>query len=341
MDNNTEILAAQNEFNEFLKSTNTSESDLKGGEYYAVELTAAVQLKDFEKFDVIIGKVPKKHLYTEKLIPLAYHSYIERGLDENAYGFITAAYMYYKDNGLTLSTRLEDIYLDAPNDKLIERLKTVMGQLGSLAPVHIPKIIPKIHNEKYRLNEFILCDILSAAKVMRKKIKAVEEIIHEDSFNDVLVAILRLRLPIWGWDIADQERSGPSWAGKNAGEIDIVIKAAGHDLALIEALKMDGGDFTNLEKHILKIGEYSRDLKSYYMVIYYRGARVNFTKFCGTYQTDVAKVAYSVNWAYNLTIPYADISADYKDIEYISVGKTLHGPNNVELFHIIIDLSLK
>ncbi len=336
MDKTNEVVAAQREFRE-----NESNIAHAGGEQYAIDLIVEALAKNKEKFDITIDKVPKKYLYTDKVIPVVYKFYIERNLDENAFIFIHDAHKYHLENGLTFSRAMEDILLRAPDERLLERLKTVLANLRDLPPSDIPKVLPKILNKKYRLNEFILLELLTGLRIMRKKIKAVEQIIHEDCFNDVLLATLRLRLPVWGWDIDDQARSGESWAGKNAGEIDITFKAAGNDIALVEALKMDGGDLPNLQKHVLKVGQYSRDLKTYYMIVYYHGDRSKFAGFWTTYQADIARITYNTTWTYNTTPGFEDITDQYEDIEHIFVGRSQHGSSKTELFHIVIDMSKK
>lgn len=293
-------------------------------------------------FDLTISTLPEMYLYQEHLIIPIYKKYLSRNLVDVAFDYLSKAINYLKENGIIIPSELEDISLNAVDDKLIEQLNRNLSQLSSLSADNIPLVIPGKLNGKRRLSEFILGEIISGLKIMRKKIKAVENIVNENHFNDVFLSTLRLRLAVWGWEIADQERTGQSGdGGVDAGEADIVIKSGGNDIAMVEALKLKGRNFTNLEKHVLKCQEYIRDLEYYYLVVYYHGKRNKWDSFKASYRSDIGCISYPNNWDLNSASGFTDLNNTFPNTENMYIGRTVHGTTKIQLYHIIIDLSMK
>ena len=74
----------------------------------------------------------------------------------------------------------------------------------TLKPKNISLVTPENINDQRNLNEFILYEIIQATRVLLDKIQSIQQIRDEDRFNDLLLAILRLRFPIWGWSIQNR-----------------------------------------------------------------------------------------------------------------------------------------
>ncbi len=73
--------------------------------------------------------------------------------------------------------------------------------------------------------------------------------LEEDSFNDYL----RDTLASFGlWEIRDQTRHGLSSSGLSAGEVDILIKRDGKEIALVEGLKLNSVDRSKIDSHVRK-----------------------------------------------------------------------------------------
>jgi len=298
--------------------------------YYASE--------DHIKFDQTINTLSKQYLYDDNLIPIIFNCYIKRNLPEQAFKYICDAQKYYYTEGKTPNIDLAEYRRKATNHELFDRLRDTLMHLRSIAPEEVPPIVPEILNGKIKFHEFILGEIVNGLRIMRKKIRAVHSIIDEDRYNDVLLATLRLRLSVWGWDISDQEFGGVTAGGPNPGELDHTIKAAGRDLALIEAFTLNGGNFPKVEKHILKCNNYVRDIQNFYIVIYFIGDRKRFEACWTTYQADVERINYPSTWPM-VTNSFEELPADiFPAIENMKLAKTRHKPN-YEIFHIMIDLS--
>lgn len=292
------------------------------------------------KFDQVVNTLPEVYLYQEELILTVYKNYLRRQMAESAFAFLNAAIQFNRDTGKELSGEILDARDNAVDDTLIDRVRNTMGELRNLPPASIPRVLPAILNSKKNLQEFILGEIVGGMRIMRKKIKAVESIVKEDHFNDVFLATLRLRFPVFGWEIADQERTGSSHAGTDAGEADIVFKAAGQEIALLEALKMKGQNVPNLQKHVLKCLNYSRDLKAYYMVVYFYGSREAYSDFIETYKSDIAGIPYPTPWIHSVKMPFESLSHQFENSDNMFIGRSWHGINDDKmLFHLVVDLS--
>lgn len=290
------------------------------------------------KFDQIVNTLPPIYLYQQELIIPVYKNYVRRGMPDAGYTYLNKAISYIKESGEDVGEDIENLKDNAIDDQLIEKIRGTLSDLRNLPAKKLPLVLPPILNSKRKLAEFILGEVVGGMRIMRKKIKAVESIVKEDHFNDVFLATLRLRLPVYGWEIADQERTGQSGSGKDAGEADIVIKAAGHELALMEALNMTGKNLSNLEKHALKCVEYSRDLSAYYMVIYYHGKRSDFDNFLDIYKIDIAAINYTAPWTFDIAKGFITMNGDFENTENMYIGRTHHGTDK-QLYHVIIDLS--
>ncbi|UOE52553.1 hypothetical protein MTO98_15865 [Mucilaginibacter sp. SMC90] len=294
--------------------------------------------QDDIKFDQIVNTLTPIFLYQEELITPVYKNYVRRGMPDVAYAYLNNAISYIKDSGEEVAADIEELKDNAVDDKLIEKIRATLSDLRNLPAIKLPLVLPPILNSKRKLGEFILGEVIGGMRIMRKKIKAVESIVKEDHYNDVFLATLRLRLPVYGWEIADQERTGQSGSGKDAGEADIVIKAAGHELALLEALNMKGKNVSNLEKHVLKCVEYSRDLSAYYIVVYYLGKRSDFKDFLDTYKADISAINYTAPWELDKAKGFVDMTDDFENSENMYIGRTHHRTKK-ELYHVVIDLS--
>jgi len=175
--------------------------------------------------------------------------------------------------------------------------------------------------------------------VLLDKIHAIKQISHEDRFNDLLLAILRLRFPIWGWTILDQPRIGSSPTGVNAGEADILVQAGGQNIAFIEALILESGNNTKTKEHILKCFDYVSYLSRYYIIVYFRGPAANFDATWAIYTTNVLTIPFPVLVAINTTHRFVSLSDKFDDVRHLKIAKTIH-ESGVEMFHIMINLGV-
>ncbi len=121
-----------------------------------------------------------------------------------------------------------------------------------LLPADETEILPPSNTA--RLNEAIAGARAVMDKILRWGEAACANSLYtseleEDSFNDYL----RDTLASFGlWEIRDQTRHGLSSSGLSAGEVDILIKRDGKEIALVEGLKLNSVDRSKIDSHVRK-----------------------------------------------------------------------------------------
>jgi hypothetical protein len=288
--------------------------------------------------DQILDTLSPNALYDEELIQPVYAFFLSRDRHERAYAYLIDAKAYLDKMGIDIPEAVQYLVDNAQTDLLIDGIKRSFASLLTLHPKDVPKITPDLINNKRTLREFILQELVGAGKVMKGKIQGLAQIKHENRWNDLVQAVLQLRFPLWGWNINDQSRLGSSATGKDAGEVDLLIRAGGHDVALVEALILKGSDFQNTQKHLLKCFSYSGNLQQFYILIYYNGKRDKFDSTWSSYCKNVAKVPFEERHAYNATLGFKDLAEEFNDARDFKIARTAHN-SGVEIFHIMMDLS--
>lgn len=304
----------------------------------SINLHYFAAIKDTKRFDQTINTLSKNFLYDVEIIPTVYKFYIERDLHELAFDYIEKAKKHLSELSITIPTNIQNIINNSVSTKLLENLKRSLESVRAIKAKDLPLITPDKVNDKRNLSEFILCEVVQASKVLIEKIHGIKKNPDEDRYNDLLLATLRLRFQIWDWSIHDQARKGASPTGKNAGETDITIESGNITIALFEALILTGKDKNKTEAHVLKSLGYTKNLDRYYMIIYFKGKPTAFETIWNSYKKDFAASSFPKKFTLDTTKNYEDLSSKFDDINHLRIAKTTHG-TNVEMFHIMIDLS--
>ncbi|HBG69192.1 MAG: hypothetical protein A2W93_07660 [Bacteroidetes bacterium GWF2_43_63] len=294
--------------------------------------------KDTVRFDQTVNKLSKRYLFDEEIIPTVYKFYVERDLHELAFDYIKKAKEYLIESGTPISSIVQTIIDTSITSEVLESIKKSLVNIRSIKAKDLPLTTPDIVNDKVILSEFILHEIVQASKVLLDKIQGIKTIPHEDRYNDLLLATLKLRFQIWAWSIHDQARKGSSPTGKSAGETDITIEAGNITIALFEALILTGKDKTATQKHVLKSFSYAKNLDRYYMIIYFKGAITAFDTTWISYKQDVSTSAFTTTFVFDTAKDFEDLSSKFDEVNHLKVAKSVHG-NNIEMYHIMINLS--
>lgn len=294
--------------------------------------------KDTIRFDQTVNKLSKRYLFDEEIIPTVYKFYIERDLHELAFDYIKKAKEYLTESGTPISSIVQTIIDNSITSEVLESIKKSLVNIRSIKARDLPLTTPDIVNDKVILSEFILHEIVQASKILLDKIHGIKTIPHEDRYNDLVLATLKLRFQIWAWSIHDQARKGSSPTAKSAGETDITIEAGNVTIALFEALILTGKDKTETQKHVLKSFTYAKNLDRYYMIIYFKGPLTAFDTTWVSYKQDVSTTAFTTGFVFDTTKDFEDISSKFDDVNHLKIAKSIHG-NNIEMYHIMINLS--
>ena len=334
------LIKAYHEWSDFIKEL--SDDDKKGMESIIEpiklnNLHYYVSVANHQLFDQTVNQLSEKYLFDEEIILTVFNNYLSRNLHEQSYDYLMKAIKYYEYNNLTIPQIIEDLRTEYPDEEMVKKLRLILGNLPSQRVDDIPRILPPNLNGQIKLNNFILYEIIQASKVLLEKIEAVSDIRTENKYNDLLLAILRLRLPIWGWTIEDQSRVGSASGGRDAGEADFIIKSSGNSIALLEAFILR--DKTYTEKHILKCKDYISNLDRYYIIIYYKKDSKKFLKYWEDYKRDILNIKYPQDFNIDLQIGIKELSNEIKDLNNIKVSKTIH-QDIIEMYHIMINLGI-
>lgn len=335
-----EIKYAKEQWNAFLERLGVQDEDQL--ENYvdpasALDLFSLYEAKEYEEFDSVLSGISPRNKYDEKIIPLILKCYREREQSARAFSFLLEAENYHAEASTEPMPDLSEQKRKFKGEELYESVKQSLIHIRSFDADEIPPVIPPVLNKMNDLHGFILVELLDALMLMMKKIVAVESISSENNYNDIVMTILRLRLPLWGWEIADQGRTGKSETKKDAGESDFTITSGGKDKALVEALILKARNFAYLSKHILKCKEYIKYVKHYYIVVYFKGKKKSFESLWIKYQEDVAKIDYPQSWKIDKKAGFKDITAKFGSEGEILVGQTKQGQSSI-LTHIMINL---
>lgn len=139
-----------------------------------------------------------------------------------------------------------------------------------------------------------------------------------------------------GYQTKDQTRQGTSYAGKSAGEIDILIKdSRGLPFTIIEALNLVSVDKKYIKKHIEKLlNNYDTvGLENNFIVVYANVA--NFGGFCSKY-IDYISNKHKYKYLFQSVKEIEDYR--YADFKIYEAEHIRHG-NKVFLYHVIINFS--
>lgn len=333
-----EIIEAYQELRAFIAKLSAEELKRESKSIQLAEVTALhyyALIKDYNQFDIAVSTAEKKYLYSDEILPLVYETYIERKLHVVALDHLKKAKAFYKELEEDLPAKILEIDKRAPDEETIKTLKGMMESLSSQSPFNIPKIIPDAINDQNNLDDFILNEIVKASREMLLKIKAVSQITHENKYNDLLISLLRLRLPIWGWEILDETRVQSSNTKKDSGHADFLIKCSGDSIALWEAFILR--DFSYTKDHILRCKKYASFLDRYYVIIYHLAPNEKLDENWSNYQNDVLRITYPPNFKMDKTKGFESLGNTFKNIQHVRLAKTFHN-TSIEMFHIMIDI---
>lgn len=304
----------------------------------ALDLFSLYAAKQYDEFDFVIAGLSPQFRFDEKLITLVLNCYQERGMSDKAFNYIVEAEAYHSASGtkgLTIDfAALKKMFT---NEKFLDSIKQGFVNIWSLDAEQVPPVVPPRHNKMDDLHGFIRLEIIEAMKQMVKRIVAIESIDFENKYNDLLMAVLKLRLPIFGFEIVDQGRSGKSSEGKEAGETDFTLTSAGKDIALVEAFIWKQFNQKNITEHILKCKRYLPLTTNYYILMYYKAANKKFDAYCLKYKESVMqKINYPANWKLDKKYGFKDLTGLVGHSGEIFVAETKHGSSI--LTHIMINV---
>ncbi len=174
-------------------------------------------------------------------------------------------------------------------------------------------------------SEKIIKDLVSAC--IKLQANSIYYGASENQRNDFIRDLMETA----GYDVKDQTRRGTSLSGKEAGEIDILIKEEQLPITIVEALNLSSMNTTYLNGHINKIYNYDTAGNEFNVLLVYVTAN-DFHAFCSKYIRHIREFSYPYP-----KITVEDITEDFPYSDIV-IFKTVLNRNNreTELYHICI-----
>lgn len=183
-----------------------------------------------------------------------------------------------------------------PINQLLPALQSSYSKiLTFLSPAKRFMVLPASINEHNQdLGIYILNEIKWALHRTLKKIDLIQKIsvanLSEDNISDLLELEINGRLSMLDYKLENQDRSGKSSTGKNAGELDLEINFNDFSI-VIEAVKYSSGT-TKRKEHIIKTFKYDPSIKYIYNLIYFDANNEDFTTAWKNIKKDIDKASY-------------------------------------------------
>ena len=215
-------------------------------------------------------------------------------------------------------------------DDYILKLKQNYGEILNLSEEERFKVLPaRINNHTADLGLFILNEIKYALNKTLKKIDVVEKIsenhLSEDNISDLLELEINGRLSMLGYKLENQDRSGKSASGINAGEIDLEINFNDFSI-VIEAVKYSSGS-AKRKQHIEKTFNYDPSRKFIYDLIYFDGTE-SFYDAWNNVLADINNASYPVGYEKK---SFEELNSNNNGIK---IAKSYHN-NDLIFYHIM------
>lgn len=183
------------------------------------------------------------------------------------------------------------------------------------------KIDGKIQFSYEKFNEYFLKTLCNL-----QKNNTYSKSSTENQMNDYIRDSLTMN-----YEVSDQTRQGKSETGKDAGEIDIQIRKDGFPIVIIEGIKMDSFNKSNLKTHLDKLLiNYDPNGCPYASLVIYSTV-VNYSKFYKSIFSYMQN-EYQFPYDYENILEYDKL--DYSEVKHIRV--LLNRNDNIQQLDIHI-----
>lgn len=192
-----------------------------------------------------------------------------------------------RDESIERRRNEDDEYLDPYEEYALEIKRVAQAMCSGVAA-------PQSNEE--RLN----ADLLASSRILQDILRVSEQVCNNQGYNysnseNRINDYYRDMLNMMGYfQVADQTRHGISLNGKDAGEVDLLLKKDDREVAIFEGLKLNSVNSQYIREHIDKaIGNYNA-LGTPTFIVAYVGA-ANFEGFWNRYFKFLAAYSYPLN----------------------------------------------
>lgn len=302
------------------------------------------RLGKFDEFEKVFQNLELPIKMDPNILKLKVENLVKQKKLDEALILKETAYKYHQSSSEAQFEFLEEIDSLISGIDNIDELKSFYHKIFSSTPNKLVRIIPDNVNDKEKLDEFIVNEIVIASNKMLEKIKSISEIKNEDKYNDILEIVLDSRLNHLGWHIGAQSRGGFSAPkdGKESyqpGERDLpVMDKNTQIIQLCEAFIYRG--LTTAREHILKVLNYYNKRDFITIIVYNTGEEKgkSFDENWVKYYDDITKIKYPADYEFE---KIEDITDRFNSkLSAIKIANTIHKSGTV-IYHIFININYK
>jgi hypothetical protein len=269
-------------------------------------------------------------------------SLVAQGLEQEATLFMNELVAYHQQKPPFFNELMNK--LDSRDN--LTRLRKNYDEIFNLQPLNLIKVFPPKLNGQEELIRFLVKEIANAADKMLDKVLSIEEIRKENKYNDLVQMVLEARINPWGWDVKNETRG--AFSGKNKktkkqglGERDIAICDDNSRFLLVcEAFIYSTKK--KAQSHISKVFDYYHQRSAFVILVYDMGTRGHFNNKWKKYGEDIIPI---LSYPKGFGLKQKKIKDLTKEFGYnnsaIKVGKTLHGRDHTEIYHIMVNINYK
>jgi hypothetical protein len=267
---------------------------------------------------------------------------VAQGLEQEATLFMNELVAYHQQKPPFFNELMNK--LDSRDN--LTRLRKNYDEIFNLQPLNLIKVFPPKLNGQEELIRFLVKEIANAADKMLDKVLSIEEIRKENKYNDLVQMVLEARINPWGWDVKNETRG--AFSGKNKktkkqglGERDIAICDDNSRFLLVcEAFIYSTKK--KAQSHISKVFDYYHQRSAFVILVYDMGTRGHFNNKWKKYGEDIIPI---LSYPKGFGLKQKKIKDLTKEFGYnnsaIKVGKTLHGRDHTEIYHIMVNINYK
>jgi len=334
---------AYEEWKEYRGVYDDSSFDLKDKTESLSVLDLLNRLEKFDEFEKVFQNLELPIRMYPNILKLKIENLVKQKKLDEALILKETAYKYHQSSSETPFEFAEIDSLISGIDN-IDDLKSFYHKIFSSTPNKLVRIIPDDINDKVKLDEFIVKEIVIASNKMLEKVKSISDIRSEDKYNDILEIVLDSRLNHLGWHIGEQSRGGFSAPkdGKESyqpGERDLPVMDKNKQIIqLCEAFIYRG--VTTAREHILKVLNYHQKRDSITIIVYDIGEvdGKSFDDNWSKYYDDITKIRYPVGYEFD---KIEDVTNDFNSkLSAIKIANTTHKSGTV-IHHIFINIKYK
>jgi hypothetical protein len=214
-------------------------------------------------------------------------------IDKNMVGHALAIYKKI-DSTTCSSDEYKELSSLLPINQIVSEYQNTYCQMLCLPDDYRFSVLPgKINPHNADIGTYVLNEIKYALNKILKKIDMVGKItannLSEDNISDLLEIEINSRLSMLDYKLENQDRSGKSSSGVNAGEIDLEINLNDFSI-VIEAVKFSRGS-SERKKHIEKTLNYDPSKKYIFDLIYF-DVNQDFEASWNTVKTEIDSANY-------------------------------------------------